>query len=157
MEFTGDRIDQLLKEFSDQRDALNKMVIELETIKSKVDRLFPESIDQRYLRFFNEKVKSATELFKAVLDIRKEIMKSLKDEIEMRKKFELKVDSDDDLEKLVDVRSLARKIEAISEVNNKSKRDMEEKLEAFVKEAEEYGVNATNMNVAKGDSKVWTI
>lgn len=154
MEFTGDRIDQLLKEFSDQRDALNKMVIELETIKSKVDRLFPESIDQRYLRFFNEKVKSATELFKAVLDIRKEIMKSLKDEIEMRKKFELKVDSDDDLEKLVDVRSLARKIEAISEVNNKSKRDMEEKLEAFVKEAEEYGVNATNMNVAKGDSKV---
>lgn len=151
MEFTGDRIDQLLKEFSDQRDALNKMVTELETIKSKVDRLFPESIDQRYLRFFNEKVKSATELFKAVLDIRKEIMKSLKDEIEMRKKFELKVDSDDDLEKLVDVRSLARKIEAISEINNKSKKDMEEKLEAFVKEAEEYGVNATNMNVAKGE------
>ena len=86
--FTGDRIDQLLKEFSEQRDALNKMVDELEAIKSKVDRLFPESIDQRYLRFFNEKVKSATELFKAVLDIRKEIMKSLKDEIELRKKFD---------------------------------------------------------------------
>lgn len=151
MDFTGDRIDQLLKEFSDQRDALNRMVTELEGIKSKVDRLFPESIDQRYLRFFNEKVKSATELFKAVLDIRKEIMKSLKDEIEMRKKFELKVDSDDDLEKLVDVRSLARKIEAISEINNKTKKDMEEKLEAFVKEAEEYGVNSTNMSVAKGE------
>ena len=139
--FTGDRIDQLLKEFSEQRDALNKMVDELEAIKSKVDRLFPESIDQRYLRFFNEKVKSATELFKAVLDIRKEIMKSLKDEIELRKKFELKVDSDDDLEKLVDVRSLARKIEDINISNNKSK--MEDAIEKFAQEAEEYGVETT--------------
>lgn len=128
MEFTGDRIEQLLKEFSDQRDALNKMVAELEVIKSKVDRLFPETLDSRYVRFFNEKVQSATELFKAVLDIRKEIMKSLKDEIEMRKKFELKIDDDEELEKLVDVRSLARKIEKINEVK---KSEMEKKIEEF--------------------------
>ena len=128
MEFTGDRIEQLLKEFSDQRDALNKMVTELEVIKSKVDRLFPETLDSRYVRFFNEKVQSATELFKAVLDIRKEIMKSLKDEIEMRKKFELKIDDDEELEKLVDVRSLARKIEKINETR---KSELEKKVEEF--------------------------
>lgn len=128
MEFTGDRIDQLLKEFSEQRDALNKMVVELEVIKSKVDRLFPETLDSRYVRFFNEKVQSATELFKAVLDIRKEIMKSLKDEIEMRKKFELKINDDEELEKLVDVRSLARKIEKINETK---KSEMEKKIEEF--------------------------
>ncbi len=128
MEFTGDRIEQLLKEFSDQRDALNKMVTELEVIKSKVDRLFPETLDSRYVRFFNEKVQSATELFKAVLDIRKEIMKSLKDEIEMRKKFELKIDDDEELEKLVDVRSLARKIEKINETQ---KSEIEKKIEEF--------------------------
>jgi len=128
MEFTGDRIEQLLKEFSEQRDALNKMVAELEVIKSKVDRLFPETLDSRYVRFFNEKVQSATELFKAVLDIRKEIMKSLKDEIEMRKKFELKIDDDEELEKLVDVRSLARKIEKI---NESQKSEIEKKIEEF--------------------------
>jgi len=128
MEFTGDRIEQLLKEFSEQRDALNKMVAELEVIKSKVDRLFPETLDSRYVRFFNEKVQSATELFKAVLDIRKEIMKSLKDEIEMRKKFELKIDDDEELEKLVDVRSLARKIEKINETQ---KSEIEKKIEEF--------------------------
>jgi|ADurb_Leu_02_Slu_FD_contig_111_46994_length_16237_multi_3_in_0_out_0_10 hypothetical protein len=128
MELMGDRIEQLLKEFSEQRDALNKMVTELEVIKSKVDRLFPETLDSRYVRFFNEKVQSATELFKAVLDIRKEIMKSLKDEIEMRKKFELKIDDDEELEKLVDVRSLARKIEKINETR---KSELEKKVEEF--------------------------
>jgi len=128
MELMGDRIEQLLKEFSEQRDALNKMVTELEVIKSKVDRLFPETLDSRYVRFFNEKVQSATELFKAVLDIRKEIMKSLKDEIEMRKKFELKIDDDEELEKLVDVRSLARKIEKINESH---KSELEKKVEEF--------------------------
>jgi len=128
MELMGDRIEQLLKEFSEQRDALNKMVTELEVIKSKVDRLFPETLDSRYVRFFNEKVQSATELFKAVLDIRKEIMKSLKDEIEMRKKIELKIDDDEELEKLVDVRSLARKIEKINETR---KSELEKKVEEF--------------------------
>ncbi len=128
MEFTGDRIEQLLKEFSEQRDALNKMVSELEVLKSKVDRLFPETLDSRYVRFFNEKVQSATELFKAVLDIRKEIMKSLKDEIEMRKKFELRIDDNEELEKLVDVRSLARKIEKI---NESQKSEIEKKIEEF--------------------------
>jgi len=128
MELMGDRIEQLLKEFSEQRDALNKMVTELEALKSKIDRLFPETLDSRYMRFFNEKVQSATELFKAVLDIRKEIMKSLKDEIEMRKKFELKIDDDEELEKLVDVRSLARKIEKINESH---KSELEKKVEEF--------------------------
>lgn len=128
MELMGDRIEQLLKEFSEQRDALNKMVTELEELKSKIDRLFPETLDSRYMRFFNEKVQSATELFKAVLDIRKEIMKSLKDEIEMRKKFELKIDDDEELEKLVDVRSLARKIEKINESH---KSELEKKVEEF--------------------------
>jgi hypothetical protein len=148
--FTGDRIDHLLKEFAEQRDALTKMVGELEAIKSKVDRLFPEQLDNRYVRFFEEKVKSATELFKAVLDIRKEIIKSLKDEIELRKKFELRMDSEDDLEKFVDVRSLAKKIENINDENNKIKIEKiaAEKTEA----AEEDEMDKLTLEVAKGDS-----
>jgi len=130
-----DRVEQLLKEFADQREALTKMVDELESLKSKIDRLFPETLDKRYARFFEEKVKSATELFKAVLDIRKEIIKSLKDEIELRKKFEIRVDSDEDLEKFVDVRSLARKIETINESNNKNKKEEKNKIEEDTMEA----------------------
>jgi len=145
MEFSDDKIDQLLKEFAIQRDSLTKMVDELEVLKSKVDRLFPESLDKRYARFFEEKVKSATELFKAVLDIRKEIIKSLKDEIELRKKFEIRMDSDEDLEKFVDVRSLAKKIENINTNNNKIK-------EEVIKE-EEDEMDKLTLEVAKGEVK----
>jgi len=139
-----DRIDLLLKEFAEQRESLAKMVSELESLKSKIDRLFPETLDKRYARFFEEKVKSATELFKAVLDIRKEIIKSLKDEIELRKKFEIRMDSDEDLEKFVDVRSLARKIEDININNNKNKKE-EEKLQI------QDEIDSITMEPVKGD------
>ena len=139
-----DRVEQLLKEFAEQREALTNMVSELEALKSKIDRLFPETLDKRYARFFEEKVKSATELFKAVLDIRKEIIKSLKDEIELRKKFEIRVDSDEDLEKFVDVRSLARKIENINESNNQPNKQDKDKIE-------EDEMDKLTMEIAKGE------
>ena len=43
---------------------------------------------------FEEKIKATTELFKAMLDIRKEISKSVKDEIEMRRRMMEKETSD---------------------------------------------------------------
>ena len=58
----------LVQEYKEQRHSLNKMVLELEEVKSKIDRLFPESINVKYVQFFQEKIKSVTELFKAILE-----------------------------------------------------------------------------------------
>ena len=81
---TPDEIyDDLIKEFMSQRNAIKEMINDLEQIKSKIDTLFPQQLDKRYMRFFEEKIKSVTELFKVILDMRKEIIKNTKDEFEL--------------------------------------------------------------------------
>ena len=87
MEEINTKIESLLSEYGEQRTALKEMVKELELVKAKIDKLFPDSIDKRYLYAFEQKVKSATELFKAILEMRKEISKNIKDEIEIRRKL----------------------------------------------------------------------
>ena len=104
------KIEELLKEFDTHRDEIKKMISELEDIRSKVDTLFPTSLDARYVRFFEEKVKSVTGLFNSLLEMRKEIAKSVKDEIEIRRKIK-NAESDLDVEDLLDVRKMARKID----------------------------------------------
>jgi len=105
-----EKIDFLLNEYDDHRDALKSMIVDLEQIREKIDTLIPTSLDARYMRFFEEKVKSITALFNALLEMRKEITKSVKDEIEIRRKIR-----DDaemiDIEDMVDVRKMVGKIE----------------------------------------------
>ena len=112
-----EKIEQLLIEFTGQRIALLEMIKDLDNIKKKVNILFPDKImDVRYVRLFEEKIKAATELFKVVIDIRKEVSKSIKDEIEMRKKFKTgQLDADDIFESMLDIRELARKVEKYKE------------------------------------------
>jgi len=105
-----ERIDFLLKEYDDHRDAIRHMITDLEKIRERIDTLIPDNLDARYMRFFEEKVKSITALFNALLEMRKEITKSVKDEIEIRRKIR-----DDaemiDIEDMVDVRKMVGKIE----------------------------------------------
>ena len=113
-----ERIEFLLKEYDDHRDAIKSMIVDLEKIRERIDKLIPDSLDQRYIRFFEEKVKSMTALFNSLLEMRKEIAKSVKDEIEIRRKIK----SDDDLidiEDMLDVRSMAKKIDKFKEANKK--------------------------------------
>ena len=79
----NESIRKLIEEFTENRQALKSMIIDLEKLRLNIDKLFPDTLDKRYMRFFEEKIKSATELFKAILDVRKEISKSLKTEIEL--------------------------------------------------------------------------
>ena len=113
-------IHELLGEFRNQRDAIMEMISDLEEIKKNIDRLIPEQLDARYVRFFEEKVKSATELFKTLLDMRKEISKNLKDEIDLRRRLEIK-DTLEDIEKIIDIRGLAGKVEQFKKRKDKVK------------------------------------
>jgi hypothetical protein len=121
-ELQQERIDFLLKEYDDHRDAIKDMIKDLEKIRVRVDTLIPDTLDARYMRFFEEKVKSITGLFNSLLEMRKEIAKSVKDEIEIRRRIK----GDDDLidiEDMLDVRSMANKIDKFKEETIKSQKN----------------------------------
>jgi len=103
-------IADLLNEFREHRNAIMSMIEDLEGIKSQIDRLIPASLDARYVRFFEEKVKSITALFNALLDMRKELTKSLKDEIEIRRKIDI-TSGGQTLTEIIDIRDIAAKVE----------------------------------------------
>lgn len=106
-----DKIEELLIEFKQNRDSLKSFLIDLQVIKEKIDLLFPEKLDNRYVRFFEDRFKSITELFKTLLEIRKEIGKSLKEEIELRRKINIESQTDN---MDMDIRELAEKIQELS-------------------------------------------
>ncbi len=114
-------IDLLLAEFREQREELKNLIKDLETLKSKVDKLFPETLDKRFMRFFEEKVKTATGLFNSILDIRKEVTKSLKDEIEIRRKI---VKTEEDEFNELDIQNLADRVEKLNKYREKKKQKM---------------------------------
>jgi hypothetical protein len=103
-------VESLLAEFKSQRDEVIKMIVDLEKFKVKIDKLLPDNLDARYIRFFEEKVKSATELFRTILEMRKEIQKSLKDEIDLRRKIDIE-DSGVGIEETIDIRKIADRVE----------------------------------------------
>jgi hypothetical protein len=121
-------IHELLLEFKEHRNAIKKMISDLEEIKANVDRLIPAKLDARYARFFEEKVKSVTELFKTLLEMRKEIQKSLKEEIDLRRKVDISGE-EQDIEKIIDIRSLADKVEGYQVKRKKMREDTIEKAQ----------------------------
>jgi len=117
-DYQDDIVDGLLSEMKHQREELKVMIMSLEKIKDKVDGLFPDTIDRRFVRLFEEKVKAATGLFNSILDIRKEIMKSLKDEIEIRRKITAKGELED---ADVDIEKIATRVEKLNSIKKKMK------------------------------------
>jgi len=135
-----EHVEKLLVEFEDHRDAIKEMIEELNTIKKSIDRLIPTTLDARYIRFFEEKVKTITALFNSLLEMRKEITKSVREEIEIRRKVHSK-DGIEDIEELIDVRKVAKKVESFKEDQQKFKDNIEKyELEDY-KEIEIPGVN----------------
>lgn len=126
-QYLDERIGGLLEQFEEQRTEIKKMITELEIIKGKIDQLIPTNLDKRYFRFFEDKVKAVTGFFNILLEMRKEITKNLKDEIELRRKVTLEDDFDPETD--LDLRKIAN---SISEMNDK-KQEMKEKIEVIKK------------------------
>lgn len=115
-------LTSLVNEFAIQRNSLNEMIIDLEKIKRKIETLFPETMDKRYVRFFEEKMKAMTSLFGTILDIKKEIMKGIKTEIDLRKSISDK-DDDGDFADSLDIQSMANKLEKLQNDMEKQKKN----------------------------------
>jgi len=112
-----DKYEKLINEFKEQRDALKVMIADLEKIKNRVNEILPDSLDKRYIRFFEEKIKSITELFRTILDMRKEIAENAKDEFILRQK--LSGPDNDDYEGVFDIRKIAQRVENLSKAKDK--------------------------------------
>ena len=144
-----DKYETLIQEFIDQRNSIKNMITDLETIKSNIDVLFPKSIDRRYVRFFEEKVKTMTELFRVILDMRKEIIKNTKDEIELRQNFS-SGDDDFDIEGIFNIKKIADRVEKL----RKEKLELEQKITSELPqiEASEISLDAIEIeNNKKGE------
>lgn len=141
-----DRIDFLLKEYDDHRDAIKGMIVDLEKIRVRIDTLIPDNLDARYMRFFEEKVKSITGLFNSLLEMRKEIAKSVKDEIEIRRRMK---DDEDmiDIEDMLDVRSMANKIEDFKKETAKIQKG---RLEVIKTQTIDAGIEIPGLTDAQG-------
>jgi len=108
-------IQDLLEDFGEQRKALNQMIKDVEELKADINKLFPEKLNARYQKFFEDKVKTAVSMLNVLLDVRKELIKLTKDEIELRRKVVGKGDLND----LVNVRDLVKKVENFNGTKNK--------------------------------------
>jgi len=130
----------LLNEFVEHRVAIKEMIVELNGIKQNIDKLIPTTLDARYIRFFEEKVKSITQLFNSLLDMRKEITRSVREEIDIRRKIDVKAGIND-IEDLIDIRKVAEKVEGFKESQNKFKSQIEKHELSDYKDIEIPGVN----------------
>ena len=102
-------INDLLSEYIEHRASIKIMITDLEKLKEKIETILPEKMDKRYKFFFEEKIKTITQLFSSLLDMRKEIAKSVKEEIEIRRKISIK--DSDNFEDILDIRKIAEKVE----------------------------------------------
>jgi len=120
-ETKGPVSEQLISEYVEQKNKLKEMVAELEKLKIGIEKIFPEKLDARYSRFLEEKIKAVTELFKGILEIRKEITKNIKDEFELRSRYLEDKDSEDDKFGTADVRYIVKRIEQLNKDDEKEK------------------------------------
>jgi len=120
-------IAELLEGFKKQRVDLEKMIDDVEQIKEKIDTLFPDKIEKRFRNIFEEKVKAASSMFNVLLDIRKELIKSMRDEIEIRRRITL--ESTGGMEDIIDVRDLATQVEKLNKKKLKVVENVKDKGE----------------------------
>ena len=109
-------IDTLLSEFSKSRSELSAYMSEVDIIRQQVGDIFPSTTDFRNKFVLEEKIKAMASFFSMLLNIRQEFNKSIKDEIDIRRKLFSNI-KDDGLESL-DMRKLAGLVE--DEMKSKS-------------------------------------
>lgn len=79
--------DKLLKDLSDNREALEGMLETIKDIREKTTELLPKSTDFKNRNILEEKMKAISSVFGVELDIRKQKENSIKTELELRRKL----------------------------------------------------------------------
>jgi uncharacterized coiled-coil DUF342 family protein len=108
-------IEKLLGQFSESREELSKYMGEVEDIRKKVEAIFPTTTDFRNKFVLEEKIKAMSAFYSTLLNIRQEFNKSIKEEIELRRKMSSTRDGTG--EDKLDLRAIASMVE--EELKNK--------------------------------------
>lgn len=125
------KIEKLLDDFEEQREALKKYIQEIEQLKGNIGQVFSKNQrDYRNYMLFEQKLRTATEFYKTMLEMRKEITKTLKDESELRNKL---LSGGEDLEDQIDVAYLADKLQSFQKKSEKHKEVAAEKYQEMSK------------------------
>ena len=101
-----DDIEKLLKELSTSREELKKYITDVDILRNKISEMFPQNMDFRNRYVLDDKIKTMSSFYGILLNIRQEINKTIKEEIELRRK--LKPGGDNTI---TDIRQLAEMIE----------------------------------------------
>ena len=143
-----EQVEALLEEFKVQRNEIKDMVEEIEKLRTQVAKLFPESVDARTRKFLEDKVKTMVGFYNVLLDMRKEISKSVKDEMEMRRRLTSEEFDPEDIDTLLDIADLSKKVEKFSEQKTKlqNKRIKDHK---GISELEEKGIEVPGLKELK--------
>jgi len=122
----NEKLHDIINEFAAQRDSLKELVEDLNSIKKHIDNLFPKTLDRRYVHLFEQKMEAITSVFNTLLSVKKEIMKGLKEEFELRRK--VGSGSDENIEKFMEqfeLSSVAEKVVKLRAEVDKKKKDRE--------------------------------
>ena len=142
------KVEELLTQFAVQRNAIQSMIDEVEALRTQVSQLFPETIDARTRKFLEEKVKTMVGFYNVLLDMRKEISKSIKEEMDMRRRLTDEELDLEDVDSLLDIGSLAKKVEKFQDqkIKIQNKRIEDQK---GIDELEEKGIDVPGMKELK--------
>jgi hypothetical protein len=108
-EYSDPKIQELLDKYSTSREELCKYMRDLDEIRTQVSQIFPTNHDFRNRFVLEEKLKTMSVFYSTLLNIRQEFNKTLKDEIELRRKLE--VGDNGDEKAYVDIREIVDMIE----------------------------------------------
>jgi len=140
-----DKINDLLNEFKTQRDAIKEMIEEIEKMRCQVALLFPDTIDARTRKFLEDKIKAMVGFYNVLLDMRKEVSKSVKDELELRRRMTEDDFDPEDIDNLLDISEISKKVEKFQQQKDKIKMDRLNKHKGM-KELEEKGIEVPGIN-----------
>ncbi len=122
----SDDYTSLIDELTQSRGKLNSYVEELESMMSEAKELFPKKVDYRSKWNIEEKIKTLNEFFGSMLRVRQEIHKTIKDEIELRRKLESGNSNEDEFN-IDDIATLAKLADKIEEVRAQKDEEAENK------------------------------
>lgn len=104
------KIESLLDKFTSSREELLGYLKDVDSLRSKISQIFPQTIDYRTKFVLEEKLKTMSTFFTTLLNIRQEYNRTLKDEISLRQKI---TDDDNQDPKEINLREIADEVDKI--------------------------------------------
>ncbi len=117
------KIDDLLSKYESSRHELLSYLTDLDKLRSKVEAIFPQTIDYRSKFVLEEKIKTMSAFYSTMLNVRQEYNRSLKDEIGLRQR---NIEDSSGNERDIDIRAVADEVDKIQKQKNKKEEEKNE-------------------------------